>query len=203
MDAVNFLRTEKGLIDSLATFGVDPDFTISIVFPEILRYSAIRDWAETKAIEVLYTQYGNKYADFSIGRFQMKPTFAEEIERQWNLHLQHLNPNSKLPGKFAINESENSRYERLKRLNDINWQLKYLAMFKILIEQKFKENKWSDIQSKLHFFATAYNSGFMKEYSSLLSSETHNDFYTGILKPSICYNYGNIAVDYFLKYRIL
>ena len=49
----------------------------AIFFPELIRYSFIRDLLETTALEYLYIENGKNYADFSIGRMQMKPSFIE------------------------------------------------------------------------------------------------------------------------------
>ena len=54
------------------------DFIYSIVAPEITQYSFIRNTLESYTLNVLYVQYGRAYADYSIGFFQMKPSFIEE-----------------------------------------------------------------------------------------------------------------------------
>ena len=61
-------------------FEVDADIAIAIVFPELIRYSRWQDAIETAAVNGLYVAGGKEKANFSIGRFQMKPSFAEEID---------------------------------------------------------------------------------------------------------------------------
>ena len=64
-------------------FGIRTELAVAVVFPELVRYSALMDFMETTAVKALYQQKGVKGADFSIGRFQMKPSFVEDLERQW------------------------------------------------------------------------------------------------------------------------
>jgi hypothetical protein len=52
---------------------------ISIIFPELVRYSALKDKMEITLLKTLYVNLGEDYANFSIGQFQMKPSFAEMI----------------------------------------------------------------------------------------------------------------------------
>ena len=66
----------------LAKYHVSYPVAISIIFPEIVRYSALRDKVEISLLKTLYVNLGEDYADFSIGQFQMKPSFAEAIRRK-------------------------------------------------------------------------------------------------------------------------
>ena len=63
-------------------FGIRTELAVAVVFPELVRYSALMDFMETTAVKALYQQKGVKGADFSIGRFQMKPSFVADLERQ-------------------------------------------------------------------------------------------------------------------------
>jgi hypothetical protein len=75
--AVNKIEENSWWADTLVKNNIDPQFALSVIFPELIRYSSISDFIEVKALEVLYVQYGKDYSDFSIGLFQMKPEFAE------------------------------------------------------------------------------------------------------------------------------
>ena len=57
---------------------------VAVVFPELVRYSALRDKMEITLLKALYINLGDNYANFSIGQFQMKPSFAEMICEQAN-----------------------------------------------------------------------------------------------------------------------
>ena len=60
-------------------------FAIAIVFPELVRYSALRDKIEISILKTLYINLGEEYADFSVGPFQMKPSFAESVTESISL----------------------------------------------------------------------------------------------------------------------
>jgi hypothetical protein len=55
---------------------------IAVIFPELVRYSALRDKMEITLLKALYINLGEDYANFSIGQFQMKPSFAEIIREK-------------------------------------------------------------------------------------------------------------------------
>lgn len=192
-EAFKFIGEEHWMRDSLEHWGIDPDFAIAIVFPEILRYSAVRDWAETRALEMLYVQYGKDYADFSIGHFQMKPSFTEQIEADY----QKLPPENRVQFSgfrgFSLTDDELSRRLRIERMKDIHWQLRYLVIFCKVMEEKYNEYSNKDIKNKLIFYATAYNTGYNKPKSIILKKQAVNDFYITIRKPEKCWNYSEVA----------
>ena len=53
---------------------------IAIAFPEIIRYNAFSDLIEITSNRILYINGGKTASDFSIGLFQMKPSFVEDLE---------------------------------------------------------------------------------------------------------------------------
>ena len=60
-EAENFFKESPWITDTLEKYGIDPQVAISIVFPEVIRYSALRDLVETHSLEVLYTQIGRAH----------------------------------------------------------------------------------------------------------------------------------------------
>lgn len=52
---------------------------VSVVLPEVSQYSHILDYVELKSLYFIYLYQGG--GDFSVGRFQMKPSFVEMLER--------------------------------------------------------------------------------------------------------------------------
>ncbi|HKG07162.1 MAG TPA: hypothetical protein VKB19_11920, partial [Pedobacter sp.] len=56
----------------------------SVIFPELMRYNEFYDVVETGSLMSLYTTFGQDYSDFSIGMFQMKPSFALSLETLLN-----------------------------------------------------------------------------------------------------------------------
>lgn len=59
---------------------------LAIVSPELIRWTAFKDFFETTALELLYVKKGKTYADFSIGHFQIKPSFVEQLEAYVSQH---------------------------------------------------------------------------------------------------------------------
>jgi len=74
--AESYISDNPWISASLEKENIPPEFAIAIVFPEIIRFSAILDIIESSALKTLYIQNGEKYADFSIGYCQMKPSFV-------------------------------------------------------------------------------------------------------------------------------
>ncbi|MHC1705390.1 MAG: hypothetical protein AB9846_15900 [Tenuifilaceae bacterium] len=193
-DALTYIQKNRWISDSIARFGIDTNLAISIVFPELIRFSALRDKIETYSLEVLYVQYGSKYADFSIGRFQMKPSFAERLEKDWNNYLnisifkeKHLPP-------FDTTNIQKNRILRLERLKNRYWQVKYLVMF-----IKLNEGKISDQEEELNFLASAYNVGYWNDLNVIHNKGKSKYYHLGLIKPSICYNYADISLFYYQK----
>lgn len=182
------------MADSLKYYGIDAGFALAVVFPEIARYSAIRDWAETRALEMLYVQYGKDYANFSIGRFQMKPSFIEQIEKDYlkSFSCKKITFNG-FKG-FSEENNMDSRRVRIERLKDPHWQLRYLVIFCILMDERYPEIKKSGNNEKLKFYSTAYNTGYNKSKGVILKHQGCNDFYTSLKKPDKCYNYAEISI---------
>jgi len=166
--ATLFVKQNKQLIAMSCTrYNTDTAEVISTVFPELIRYSMVRDYFETKALEVVYIDYGSDYADFSIGRFQMKPSFVEKLEAYIRntsgldnpLLVQICTYPSELPTLI--------RKQRIERLRSLDWQLKYINCFYIVVTNKFANNHWLSNIDKLRFIATAYNTGFEKSFDDI------------------------------------
>ena len=53
-----------------------------VVLPEVARFNGFSNFFETAALEAFYVEDGSGVVDFSIGPFQMKPSFAERVEHR-------------------------------------------------------------------------------------------------------------------------
>lgn len=197
IEAESYINSNKWIQDSLARYGVNPDLAISVIIPELIRYSAIKDLVETHSLEVLYTQYGSKYADFSIGRFQMKPSFVRRLENDWNLLPNNL-PLKCIIKPFDPSDNPEVRKQRIIRLKDEKWQAKYLAMFFTLVYAKYKMGLNSPEQ-ELSFIASAYNTGYWYDSATIERMRKQNYFYTGLIKGNEVYNYSEISEYYYKK----
>lgn len=192
-DAVTFLYRNHWIWDSLKTQQVDPDFAIAVIFPEIMRYSAIKDKIEKGGLFSLYIYYGEKYANFSVGEFQMKPSFARQLEEDL----------TRLPKRKARQfpytnpaNTKTARKERLIRLDDLQWQVRYLVLFIQVMDERYKNKQWTSNTEKLKFYATAYNCGYTKPYEEINKVISKKYFHLGWTNWGERYCYADISLYY-------
>ncbi len=145
--------------------GIDPLFAESVVWPEHARYNPVRDRLETSAVRPAYILTG-KSLDFSLGAFQMKPSFVEKLEAAWAgsglAQAQALT--------FDLSSSPAARSARLDRMESPDWQAVYLGMFILMLYSSYGSFDQSGarvregldalpIEEQLRLAATAYNRG--------------------------------------------
>jgi hypothetical protein len=191
-DAVCFISKEKWISDSLAKNGIDPNFALAIVFPELIRFSSLQNYIELQGLFTLYVQYGASYANFSVGHFQMKPTFAEQIEKDAGIYL-----NDRIFKPETMANSPVFRLERVKRLQSINWQVQYLILFIRIMDLKFQTIKWKSSGEKLKFYATAYNCGYFHSNNYIQSKIKTVNFHVALFTSADHYSYCDISASYF------
>lgn len=170
----------------------------AIIFPELLRYSEWQNLLETEALAVAYVEGGSTWADFSIGAFQMKPSFAEALEdclKKWprgQVTFQHLLPT---PTQTIVQQ----RQARLDRLSSVNGQIDYLCCFYQWMQQR---NGFYLVcptpAQKIALLATAYNTGFWKSWPSLFHASQQYFFPYGAKYPQERQQaYQAVAVAYY------
>lgn len=173
-----------------------PQLITTIVFPELVRYSSVKDLLETSALELAYVNYGSSVADFSIGNFQMKPSFVENLEKQIEL-------NDSLKKVFPINIVKNTdkeiRQERLNRLTNLKWQLVYLNCFVSVVQSKFKSHIFATTQDSIKFYASAYNGGYHKSAEQIITSALSTYFPYGANYKGKQYAYADVATYFHQK----
>jgi hypothetical protein len=170
IEAKAFYDEHKNLFETAAQeLGLSSEFLFSIVAPELTQYSYLRNRLETYSLKVLYVQRGKSYADFSIGYFQMKPSFIERLETY--LSLDTLLRSKYSSYLFTDPEARTSRVERIDRLNTVAWQIKYLSLFCETVNRKFGKLAFSNEEEKLRFYASAYNCGFYKSEQQIKETE--------------------------------
>ena len=197
-DALNFIKNNKKIIDNELS-NVPKTLLLSIIFPELTRYNIIKDFGEATTLKVLYVSFGEKYANFSIGNCQMKPTFAEYLEKyQQKYALKNLIKNSlKYEETDERTDEKTIRELRVGRLQDFAWQLKYLKVFYFMMEEKFSQKKWKNDTEKCVFYASAYNLGIYEE-QKINNWATIKAFPNGKSK-ALAYTYASVAREYFLR----
>ena len=176
-------------------FEVDARLAEAIVFPEQIRYSMWQDEIEWAAVNGLYVRGGKDAANFSIGRFQMKPSFAEEVERAWN-----QSPLSKEYGfSFNLGNNAEARRSRLRRLGTEEGQCRYLAIFVRLQQMRHPQLLQLHQREQVRFLATAYNRSFSSSWDSIRKMQHERHFHTDVIKTrkTRLYCYADIAVAYY------
>ena len=178
-------------------FGVDSRVAEAIVFPELIRYSMWQDEIERAAVNGLYVSKGREGANFSIGRFQMKPSFAEEVEQAWN-----ASPLAVEYG-FSFNQADNNeaRRSRIRRLSTMQGQCRYLAIFIRLQQQRHPQLLQLPPKEQVCFLATAYNRSFSASWNDILRMQHERHFHTDVIRTRSTryYSYADIAVAFFCK----
>lgn len=195
-EACAYVKQNTWISDTLTSYGIDPAFATAIVFPELIRYSAIQNSLETAGLFTLYVQYGQKYANFSVGHFQMKPTFAEQLEKDFQ-KLRYFQALKFIT--FNRDDSEKARLERVKRLDSPLWQVRYLSYFIRIMDAKYASAVWASQTEKLRYYATAYNTGYTLPSNTIKQHIHRKSFYTSIVKSTPCYCYADIAEDFYEK----
>lgn len=199
-DAVSYVRENKTeFLDVAAQVECDPQELAAILFPELIRYSLLRDFFETKALELLYIERGKATADFSIGRFQMKPSFVEALEA-------YLSASKKLKPYFEDllfykkTDLTYRRKIRLERLKDQRWQLMYAAALLKISYEKFGTEMPTEPADKVRFLATAYNHGFSDDAEGIREWIPKQYFPYGVRYQGPQHAYSDVSADFFEKY---
>jgi hypothetical protein len=145
----------------------------AVIFPELMRYNAVFDVVETGSLMGLYSRLGSDYANFSIGRFQMKPSFALAIEKFLIPYRDEAWVKALAFDQVGVNDNYEDRSARIDRLDNPEWQVKYLvAMFKCIRLKHADAIRSLSAGKKLAFLATAYNCGWDKSTATINSFAT-------------------------------
>lgn len=175
---------------------VDFNFAISAVFPELIRYSALRDQIEITLLKALYVHYGAEYSNFSVGVFQIKPGCAEEILK----HVPKLNEpgfNDHFSYFFQRRSEREKRHEIVRELEDPSMEFYFVVALIRILENKYSREKWKNTDEKLRFYSAAYNAGFLSPEKYIREMMTANLFHTKLTKPKVTYCYSDISSVYF------
>ncbi|NIK73232.1 hypothetical protein FHS56_000718 [Thermonema lapsum] len=166
----------------------------AVVYPELLRYSLWRDEAEIYLLQQLYVRYGAGYANFSIGLFQMKPSFAETLEHlAANCHC--ANPLPYLKGETP----EQQRHRRLQQLTELKGQLLYLKAFFCVAYARFSWLKQAPPAKRIRFLAALYNYGIEASEQEVLDWMRVKAFPYGRYH-SIRYAYAELAWQFYRQW---
>jgi hypothetical protein len=197
----NWIKAEKiiseneiWMRDVTSKYGISYPLAISVIFPELIRYSALRDKMEITMLKTLYINLGDEYADFSVGQFQMKPSFAEDInEKAWSLKERKIRLLFKRSSSFDNIRSYRSSI--VSDLEDIKHQLSYLVAFIRICENEYPVEKMSE-EEKVKFLASAYNCGLNRSEEYIRAISGKRFFSTSPVK-SETYSYADISLYWY------
>jgi hypothetical protein len=192
-NAKAFYNEHQNLFEAAAkSTGLTPQLLFAIVAPELTQYGYLSNKLETYSLKVFYVQRGKAYSDFSIGYFQMKPSFIERLEEtaaaDANLRAKYADC------LFANPDERAARVARIDRLNTLEWQLTYLSLFCEILYKRFSNLSAATTEEQLRFYASAYNCGFHK------SEQQIKDMAQKALFPHFSqqkFNYSDIAVWFY------
>ncbi len=196
--ALSFVRENRSWMEPILVRNhISYPLAIAVIFPELVRYSALRDAMEITLLKALYINLGEDYANFSVGQFQMKPSFAEMVREQ---------AHSVLGRRSGISFKQKSEYEGLSNyrksivldLEDTRTELNYLVVFFKICEKNFRIN-FRDDTGRVKFLATAYNYGINKSAAEI-DSMTGKKFFNTKLFRTENYCYADISLYWYKRY---
>jgi hypothetical protein len=174
------------------------DVALAVVFPELVRYSALRDKMEITLLKALYINLGEQYANFSIGQFQIKPSFAEIIRTEGPSVLGRKSGISfKQPDEFE--SLSDYRKSIVTDLEKPDTEFNYVIAFYKLCEKKYRTGRMEG-EYKIRFLATAYNFGIGKKAEDIEKMIDGKYFNTKLFKTQN-YSYADVALFWYNNYR--
>jgi len=188
-------ENEYWLKPACEKYNISFSFAVAMVFPELIRYSALKDKIEISLLKTLYINLGEDYADFSAGPFQMKPSFGEEIHKRVQSVRERRIRNLFKTGTSYTDVRE-YRKSIVTDLEDPGSELNYLIAFIKICEHNYMIN-WKDENEKMKFFSTAYNCGLDKGQDYINAMSEKKFFSTSILKTKT-YSYSDISVYWYI-----
>lgn len=193
-EATIFITENKSLICStLCGLSTEEQLmAISIVAPEISQYSSFLNFFEQRTLFVMYLN--NVNADFSVGYFQMKPSFVENLEKK---ALVSKSLRERFKDIIPSGSEREKRKFRLIKLTSLAGQLRYLRLFIEIVRAKTNDIEFNDSFEKLRYWATLYNSGIDLNESEVLRIQTVNLF----PKFKRKYNYSSVSVEFYYKFK--
>jgi len=198
-DALNyFVQNKSMIVEKFNKYEVNSEMLVPTIFPERLRFSMIRDLIETVAVEEIYIEYGADYVDFSIGDFQLKPTFAAKVEKAL-LDSVKLRKKYDILLKYKETDLKKIRKARVERLKSFDFQLIYIAAFYDIVIQKFDLTDKTH-EEKISFIATAYNYGFLSDKAEIEEHTNDKYFPFGSKYRGKQYAYSDVAVYFYMKH---
>lgn len=162
----------------------------AIVAPEVSRYDVLIDFFEVQILQRKYIADGG--CDYSIGYFQMKPSFVESLEKEVTNNRRLYRKYGKRLAYGKGNAME-VRARRLERLCDAKWQITYLAVFVDVVKQRTSGWGLKSDEEKVRCWSTLYNAGFYLNKQRVRQRQGVKQFPRGTKE----FNYSTVAVEFY------
>ena len=192
--AVNFYRDNYSIFKKHFP-GMDEGalkVVYAVVAPEVSQYDPLADFFEVKALQMKYVKDGN--CDYSVGYFQMKPSFAESIEKEISGNAALCDRYGKMFAYAADSEREQRR-ERVCRLCSLDWQVRYLAVFVEFVKRRTAGWGRADDEERLRCWATLYNAGRYLSRNRVLQRQGVKQFPRGTRE----FNYSSVSLEFYRR----
>lgn len=191
---VEHLAAGRAHIDSCLT-GLDETertMALAVVAPEMSLYSRMLDFVELRTLFTLYVTTGK--GNFSVGPFQMKPSFIEELHRRVD-----ADPALASYRRLLRCDAEGiaRRREILRRLSSMDWQLKYLAAFMAVARPIARESADESEEDALRRIATLYNGGLHLTPAAVRRLQARRQF----PRYGRTHNYSEAALEFYRALR--
>ncbi len=170
---------------------VDAHECEAVIFPELMRHNRVKDGIEHGVLLAPYVKKGVEGADFSVGMFQMKPSFAEKVEEAWmQSGMRH-----EYGLYFVLADNENIRRKRVERLGDERWQCVYLGIFVKLVMEREPSLLQMSAEDRVALLATAYNYSFTATMDGLRRRMEQKTFHLDFMKSdkTTFYSYASLS----------
>ena len=174
----------------------DVAMAFAIVAPEVSRYDVLLDFVEVHSLEKAYVSADK--CDYSIGYFQMKPSFVESLEKEVAKDRRLFRKYGKRLA-YAKGSAKEQRRQRLERLNDIEWQIAYLAVFFDVAKSRTAAWGIKSDEEKVRCWATLYNAGFYLSKERVKQRQRVKQFPRGTEE----FNYSAVAVEFYRYFESL
>lgn len=189
-EAMDFLKDNRNEIISTTPqlSSSERAMALAIVAPEISQFSKVVDYFELRSLYILYLNGGT--ADFSVGPFQMKPSFIEDMEK----FVAGSNELKKEYSSLIPDGSEREkRAFRLTKLATIKGELQYLSLFISIAKSLTDDIRFKDAEQRLKHWATLYNSGLNLSGDKIARLQSKKMF----PRRENRFNYSDIACEFF------
>lgn len=173
---------------------------IAIAFPEVIRFNSFSDLIEPSSNRILYINGGKMASDFSIGYFQMKPSFVEDLEK-YVANSENLEKYNSIV--IQDKDEKKSREERINRLENVQWQLRYLKAFYQVLDEKYKNIAFRSRDEKIRLYATAYNYGFLQPEQAIIKYQTIKVFPYGKNSNKKKLAFADFSIDFINTYSTI